>query len=166
MMNLQRLIRFFGGDCTIDKVLKEISNKENYLDIYADASSIYRDGKRRCGIGVFFGDNDKRNISEECDSSGNNEAEITACIMGLSSVKDKYLYINMYTDSRLVVDGMNGICSVSKYSNLFDELKKLEDNFIIINWIHVPGHLHPNDDNYCYGNFMADKLSRAMFNPS
>lgn len=49
-----KLIAIYGEDCSLDRVLSDITNTDNYIDIYADAGSNFKDGKRQCGIGVFF----------------------------------------------------------------------------------------------------------------
>lgn len=149
--------KFFSPDTSIGDILQRVSNKSNYIDIYADGSSYYNGTKRLAGIGVFFGDDDERNISRLIDGTNNNESEIIACIEGLKVVQGKNYYVNMYTDARLVVDGMNGICSLTKFTDLFSELKELSNSFVNINWIHVSGH------SGIYGNEKADELSRQKY---
>ena len=155
--SLTKINTIHGSDARIGDILQMVLDKSNYIDIYADGSSYYDGSKRLSGIGVFFGDGDERNISRLINGCNNNESELIACIEGLKVVQGKKYYVNMYTDSRLVVDGMNGICSVTKFSDLFSELKELCNSFVNINWIHVNGH------SGIYGNEKADELSRQSY---
>ncbi len=41
---------------------------------------------RKSGIGVYFGDNDERNISKLVETKNNNDAELLAVIEALSIV--------------------------------------------------------------------------------
>ena len=154
---LTKINTIYGIDIKVSNVIQMILDQSNYIDIYVDGSSYYDGSKRLSGIGVFFGDNDKRNISRLINGTNNNESEIIACIEGLKVIQGKNYYVNIYTDSRLVVDGMNGICSLTKFSDLFSELKELSNSFVSINWIHVNGH------SGVYGNEKADELSRQKY---
>lgn len=154
---LEKLSEIYGKNITIGDLLIKL-NEAEYVDIYADGSSSFINNKRQEGIGVYFGDNDSRNISMLIEPQGNNQAEIIACIEGLKVVKNKYHFVSVHTDSRLVVDGMNSKCKKTKYPKLFDELENLSTYFINIRWLHVKGHA----DNR--GNIEADKLSRICYN--
>lgn len=154
---LTKISTIYGPDTKINDVLQMALDKSNYIDVYADGSSYYNGSERLSGIGVFFGDNDERNISKLIDGTNNNESEIIACIEALKVIQGKKYYVNMYTDSKLVVDGMNGLCSLTKFSDLFLELKELSNFFVNINWIHVAGH------SGIYGNEKADELSRQKY---
>ena len=153
--SIQKLIFVYGESETLENILKDISS--NCIDIYTDGSTSYDGKTRRSGIGVFFGDNDSRNISKVIDVYNNNECEIVACIEALKIVKDTHRCVNIYTDSRLVVDAMNHQCRKLKYEELFKELESLVDSFISVTWSFVKGH------NNTYGNEMADKLAKNCF---
>lgn len=161
---LDKLTKIYGGDIILSDLIHTINNSE-YIDIYADGSSYYDTNKkiRFSGIGVFFGDNDARNISKIVNNRtngfayNNNESEIIACIEGLKVVENINYYVNIYTDSRLVIDLMNGNCSSTKYNELYNELRTISDSFIKINWIHVNGH------SGIYGNEEADRLSKKQY---
>lgn len=157
---IKKLIRIYGSNTSLEEILFKISSKQTYIDIYADGSSAYVNGKRLTGIGVFFGDNDNRNISKLIKSNNNNQAEIIACVEGLKVIKDSFYFVNVYTDSKLVTDAMNSKCTKKTYSDLFAELDNLLDDFIEINWIHIKGH------GDTYGNIEADKLSRNCYENS
>lgn len=155
---IKKLVQIYGSNISLDNLLIKISDKQNYIDIYTDGSSAFINGKRLEGIGVFFGDNDSRNISKLINGNNNNQAEIIACIEGLKVVKGLYYFVNLYTDSRLITDAMNSKCTKNTYSDLFAELDNLVNEFVEINWIYVKGHANT------YGNIEADKLSRNCYN--
>lgn len=157
---IKKLIRIYGSNISLEEILVKISSKQTYIDIYADGSSAYINDKRLAGIGVFFGNNDNRNISKLIKSNNNNQAEIIACIEGLKVIKGSFYFVNVYTDSRLVTDAMNSKCTKKTYLELFTELDKLVDEFIEVNWIHVKGHENT------HGNIEADKLSRNCYENS
>ena len=155
---IAKLINIYGNHISLKNIYDILNDKSNYIDIYADGSSHFDGNKRMSGIGVFFGDNDIKNISKIVQTAtNNNECEIIACIEALKVCQNKCYFVNMYTDSRLVVDGMNNNCSKTKYEELFKELNVLTESFIIINWIHVKGHSD------IYGNIKADELSKNCF---
>lgn len=154
---IKKLIQIHGSNISLEEILAKISDKQTYIDIYTDGASAFIHGKRMEGIGVFFDQNDERNISRVIKSNNNNQAEIIACIEGLKVIKGSYYFVNLYTDSRLVTDAMTSKCTKAKYSDLFDELDKLVDEFVEVNWIYVKGHADT------YGNIEADKLSRKCF---
>lgn len=77
-------------------------------NIYTDGCCL-KNGKQDAigGIGVFFGDNDNRNISKKLDGlkQTNNRAELMAVIEALK-VKEISLPITIYTDSKYVQNGI------------------------------------------------------------
>jgi ribonuclease HI len=168
---IKKLINIYGSNISLGELLVKLPT---YIDIYADGSFAFINGERLEGIGVYFGPDDSRNIS--CVIKGtknNNQAEIIACIEasiallsvapssgeleGLKAVKGKFHFVNMYTDSKLVTDAMTIKCRKTKYSELFDELEQLAEEFVEINWVHIKGHADT------IGNIEADKLSRKMY---
>ena len=82
------------------------------MNVYTDGSCI-NNGKSnaRAGIGIWFGENDTRNISSEIkgDSLSNNIAELVAIITVFSvlkkEIKDK-LPINIYSDSEYSINSI------------------------------------------------------------
>ena len=154
---IEKSIKVYGETISLIDLYNIVTDHTNYITVYTDGSSQYDGVKRSSGIGVFFGDNHTDNISRIVEIFNNNECEIIACIEALKVCKDKHRLVHVYTDSRLVVDGMNGVCSKAKYEYLFNELESLTDEFLIVRWHHVKGH----GDNY--GNIKADELSRKCF---
>ena len=144
-----------------------------------------KSGNRRGGVGVFFGDNDPRNISFgmiETDKQKvtNNVCELTACIRAIDRIMATEKIIGkqvvIYTDSMYIVNTIANWASTwerndwkkdgGKIANL-ELIKKLyynSINFGII-YIHETAHTDEPDDKNSkewtlwYGNMMADKLA-------
>ena len=144
---LQKYIDVYG-----DITLNELKDKIYYIDIYTDGATQYN-GERKSGIGVYFGEHDVRNISKQVNTKDNNECEIIACIEALKVCQ--HPFVNIYTDSRLIVDKMNGICRTDKCKKYFDELLSISERFLDVQYIYVKGHANID------GNEKADALSRA-----
>jgi ribonuclease HI len=142
-------------------------------------------GHRKGGVGVFFGDNDPRNISFgmiETDylKVTNQVCELTACIKGLEKIMSTEKVIGkqiiIYTDSMYIVNTIANWASgwekngwkrdTGKIANL-ELIKKLyyySINFGII-YRHVNAHQTEPEDKTSnewklwYGNHMADFLA-------
>ncbi len=79
-------------------------------DVYTDGSAS-NNGKPGCiaGYGVFFGDNDERNISEPflLAPLTNNRAELYACIKAIEQyVLEGNSTLVIHSDSRYVIDSL------------------------------------------------------------
>lgn len=152
---LRKFIKTYGDQTTLEDLLGILNNSE-YLDIYTDGATQFDGKNRKSGVGIYFGDDDERNLSKLVNTKDNNECEIIACIEALKIVVNKNNFVNILTDSRLVVDHMSGICRSSKCKELFNELKLIDDNFIDAKYTYVKGHSDIK------GNIEADKLSRSL----
>ena len=133
-----------------------ILNEADYINIYTDGATQFNGTNRKSCIGIYFDHNDKRNLSKLVDTKDNNECEIIAVIEALKIVLNLFNFVNILTDSRLVVDYMNGICRSNKCKKLFDELKLISNNFINVKYTYVQGHSDIK------GNIEADNLSRLL----
>jgi ribonuclease HI len=148
------------------------------MHIFTDGSCI-NNGKKNSkgGIGVFFGDNDDRNVSREltCDKITNQVAELTAISVALDIVKDSNDIVYIYSDSSYCINiFVNWIKSWEKnnWKKKDGEIKNLElikeiysklKNLTVI-FKHVRSHCKEpektSSDYYTwYGNFQADKLA-------
>ena len=148
------------------------------MKVYIDGSSLNNQSKNRCGgIGVFFNDDDERNISMKFndDNQTNNRAELTACIMALEQIPNNENVI-IITDSIYVIGCAitwidkwrnNNYCkSNGKIILNLDLVKKLE---ILVNnhnveFQHINSHKKQppiNSSSYSdwYGNMMADNFA-------
>jgi ribonuclease HI len=154
--------------------------------VFCDGSSLNNNSKKELrsgGIGVFFGDNDSRNISEEItlEKITNQVAELLACIKALYILKNENFngLIYLYTDSSYVINSMVSYCKKwekngwKKEDNneienkeLMKELYNLTKSMKII-YKHVKAHKEPpenkSSDEYkiWYGNYCADGLATA-----
>jgi|TARA_Y100000589_G_C27152053_1_gene629356 ribonuclease HI len=155
----------------------------------------FNNGKKgaRAGYGVFFGDNDIRNISEKVTSKQtNNVGELMAILRALEILyedkKNKY-HIELYTDSKYCLqiferhnNKFNKLCQpwINKWRiNNFKGIKNVEiikkidlllKKFNNIIFIHVRSHqsmpqdINSNEYKIWYGNEQADKLANKGAN--
>ena len=151
------------------------------MNIFTDGSTLNNQcaEKRIGGIGVYFGDNDSRNISKPLKKNATNQrAELKACIEALKKCKDKLdNEINIYTDSKYVIGCMtewidNWIKNDWKKSDgkEIKNLKLIKKLHLLIKerkkevkFYHVKAHKKkPSNDEevfFWHGNMMADKLA-------
>lgn len=142
-------------------------------------------GNRKGGIGVFFGDDDPRNISigikESVKTKVTNQiCELLACILGIEKILASQEILNtkiiIYTDSMYIINAItiwsdNWIKNNWKKADnkpiqneeLIKKLYYLSKNLNVV-YHHVKAHTKPpskNTEHYFewYGNFMADKLA-------
>lgn len=148
---IEKCIDFYGNVNLQD--LYKVLSTVNYLKIYTDGSTCFN-GIRKSGIGIYSPDNEF-SLAKIVDTKDNNECEIIACIEALK-ISENYQFIHIFTDSKLIVDKMNGICRTDKCKNLFDELIKMNNQFIDVKYTHVKGH------SGIEGNEKADALSRSL----
>ncbi|KAJ8132889.1 hypothetical protein O1611_g740 [Lasiodiplodia mahajangana] len=89
-----------------------VEEEPGVVRIFTDGSSL-SNGKlgATAGVGVFFGQSDKRNVSErlEGDIQTNQRAELTAVIRALERTKND-AKIRIFTDSKYTID-----CSINWY---------------------------------------------------
>lgn len=153
------------------------------ITIFTDGSTLNNQNKlkRRGGYGVYFGDDDSRNISEslgKSDKHTNQVAELTACIKGIEKILESNDKVNIiiYTDSNYTVQSMTNWGKKWEKNNWINSKGKVIENkeLIItlynytkkynIKFKHVRAHQkEPSKDSpdyfYWYGNYMADKLA-------
>lgn len=149
------------------------------ITIYTDGSCL-NNGKKdaKAGIGVYFGQNDPRNISEHFnDVPTNQRAELYAAIKGLNCIYDDPNIINhlsnitIYTDSDYTIKCItkwihSWISNNWKSSNgtevknkkYIDCLYKLTKNFKNVDFKHVYSHTGKLDK-HSIGNKEADRLA-------
>ena len=155
--------------------------------IFTDGSTLNNQtkGDRKGGIGVFFGDNDERNISLSLEETIENKVtnqvtELLACIKGIeklvSTCKIDKNKIIIYTDSMYIVNMLtswaenwekknwiksdgNEVLNLNLVKKLYYYSKNLN-----IEYRHVKSHTKEpkkSEPNYelWYGNMQADKLA-------
>ena len=106
--------------------------------IYIDGSCLFNGTKKSVGgYGVFFGDNDPRNISEVVteDKITNQVAELLACIKALYILKNENFSgsVYIYTDSSYVINCMVTYCKKWEKNNwVKDDKSEIENYFIYL----------------------------------
>jgi len=158
---------------------KPTSNKEQW--IFTDGSCINNGKQLSCGgYGVFFGDNDERNVAKKAEGkTTNNKEELKAILHALKIIqkdpKNKYV---IYSDSQYSI---NAITIWSKNwakknwrksdgkpvenKEIISEAYEIYNNLNNVKFIHVRSHKKaPTDKSSTeykiwYGNDMADKLA-------
>lgn len=149
-------------------------NKEN-MYIYTDGSCINNGYKNaKAGIGIYFGENDQRNISDKfTDNPSNQRAELYAIIKAILLLKTQEINtknIIIYTDSMYSINCIkkwsknwikNGWQTKNKKPVKNQDLIKLAYNLVHKNKIflkHIKAHTYKNDE-HSIGNSIADKLA-------
>ena len=137
--------------------------------IYTDGSCI-NNGKAnaKAGIGIFFNDDDERNLSEPLDSSmkqTNNTAELCAIIKAIKIVKDDNKKYIIYKDSNYSI-----LCSKNyekwiktKKESEIPNIELVKELFTLIRRYpiqleYIEAHTS-KEDIHSYGNDKADKLA-------
>ena len=133
------------------------------IKIYTDGACRGNPGRGGWGVFIINGQESKKIFGGKIETT-NNEMELTAAIKGLESFNSPK-ELDLYTDSKYVMDGINdwihnwkrnGWKTANKKpvkrSNLWMELDKL-NSFHDVKWYWVKGH---SGD---IGNDMADELA-------
>lgn len=159
------------------------------IELFTDGATPnnHMTGKRKGGVGVFFGEGDTRNISFGLKETKdlkvtNNVCELLGCLKGLETLVSTQIIDNhkiiIYSDSMYVINTITSWATkwekngwkkstggVILNLELVKQLYYLSKN-LNVNYIHVNSHTkEPSKDskeyNLWYGNFMADKLASA-----
>ena len=133
------------------------------IKIYTDGACRSNPGRGGWGVFIINGQESKKIFGGKIETT-NNEMELTAAIKGLESF-NLPTDLDLYTDSKYVMDGINNWIhnwkrngwktankKPVKRSNLWMELDKL-NSFHDVKWYWVKGH---SGD---IGNDMADELA-------
>jgi len=149
-----------------------IDNKDkdnNTIYVYTDGACI-NNGKpgAMAGIGIYFGDNDKRNVSERIGGKQtNNTAELKAIIKVFSLISDEIKSakkIIIMTDSTYSIGcaTKNRLTSISKKEIpnklLVEEIYKLYNSHSNVYLEHIRAHTN-KVDRHSIGNENADRLA-------
>ena len=150
----------------------DISNFNYDIVVYTDGSCI-NNGKENAmaGIGIYFGDNDCRNVSKRITGKQtNNTAELTAIIVAYDILKDD---INNNKKILIGTDSIYSIrCCTSYGKKIADKgfpsdttnLKYIKNAYSRfkdkqnIKFLHIPSHTNKNDK-HSIGNMKADILA-------
>lgn len=158
------------------------SNNEITVDkdaIDGDKFCIYTDGAcsdngtdtAKAGIGVYFGENDKRNISSNFEGKQtNNTAELTAILAAYKIIEDDLMAgkkITIYSDSKYAIrccttygekmdkkEWVKDIPNKELVKDIYQKCSKYKN----LQFEHIKAHTD-NDDIHSIGNEMADRLA-------
>jgi len=132
--------------------------------IYTDGGCRGNPGIGGWGVWLRYKDHDKKLKDAELNTT-NNKMELTASIRALQALKSNDITVDLYTDSKYVIQGINEwidtwktkdwkTANKKKVKNvdLWKQLDTLNQKFSV-NWYWVKGH---SDDP---GNDMADRLA-------
>lgn len=78
----------------------------------------------------------------------NNVMEMTAVLEAMKSITDKSIPVDVFSDSKYVVETLNGNFKIKKNVELWQELMAEKEKFVDIRFIWVKGHdknVHNND---------------------
>ncbi len=78
----------------------------------------------------------------------NNQMEMTAALEAMRSITDKQIPVELYSDSKYVVETLNGRYKIKKNQELWTEILKEKNKFSNIEFLWVKGHdknRHNND---------------------
>ena len=159
------------NDSALESTVKTSEFVADYY-VYTDGACSNNGKPNACaGMGIFFGDNDKRNVSQKVEGKQtNNTAEISAFIQACNIIEDdvnKGKKIMIMTDSTYVM-----LCVTTYGDKCAKQLWKQDipnKNLVIqayecvkhqpnIHVHHVKAHTKKNDV-HSYGNDQADKLA-------
>lgn len=118
---------------------KRKSKKKHYepVIIKIDGASKGNPGSASIGVVVFQG-NKKEMFTKRIGRATNNVAEYTALIEALKYIRKKKLRnVIIFSDSKLVVEQVNGERKVIKMKPYYDEVMKLLDG-LDVRIVHVP----------------------------
>jgi ribonuclease HI len=147
-----------------------ISKQSNIIYVYTDGACI-KNGKdnSEASIGIYFGDNDNRNISEKIDGKKtNNTAEIKAIIKVYDILKneiEKGNKIIIGSDSTYAINCATKYRSGQKRKGgdipnkeLVQQIYNIYKQYPNVEFIHVKAHTD-NKDKHSLGNEQADLLA-------
>ena len=132
--------------------------------IYTDGGCRGNPGIGGWGVWLRYKDHDKKLKGSELNTT-NNKMELTASIRALQALKSNDITVDLYTDSKYVIQGINEWIDAWKAKDwkttnkkpvknvdLWKQLDTLNQKFSV-DWCWVKGH---SDDP---GNDMADRLA-------
>jgi len=114
----------------------------NRLIIYTDGSAIGNgNADSKCGWACkFIYGNQKRLISGNDRGKTNNQMEMIAVLQAMRAVREKSVPVTVYSDSKYVVETMNGNYSMKTNRNLWKQLVEETHKFDDIKFKWVRGH--------------------------
>jgi ribonuclease HI len=132
--------------------------------VYCDGSCIHNGlPNAKAGIGIYFGDNDPRNVSESISGNTNNIAELTAMIRVYDYVKGDVTIVSDSKYALLCVGTYGKKCELSGWPDIPNKelVKQLYYTYkdTSFQFLHVYAHTNKTDM-HSIGNQHADRLAQ------
>lgn len=112
------------------------------ITVYTDGSAL-NNGSSNSGCGwackLIYKGREKMKFGSDKDKT-NNVMEMTAVLQAMKSITDKAIPVEVFSDSKYVVETLNGNFKVNKNAELWQELMVEKDKFADIRFIWVKGH--------------------------
>lgn len=122
----------------------------NKITVYTDGSALNNESSDSgCGWAcklIYKGVEKMKSGSDK--GKTNNQMEITAVLQALKSIIDKSIPVEVFSDSKYVVETLNGNFKIKKNHELWEELLAEKEKFKDIKFVWVKGHdknKHNND---------------------
>lgn len=115
---------------------------DNKITVYTDGSAI-NNGSPDSGYGwackLIYG---SRELTKSGGDKGktNNVMEMTAVLQAMKAITDKSIPVEVFSDSKYVVETLNGNYQIKKNVELWQELMAEKGKFANIRFIWVKGH--------------------------
>lgn len=120
------------------------------ITVYTDGSALNNgipDGG--CGWACKLIYRGREKMKSGCDKGKtNNVMEMTAVLQATKSITDKSIPTEVFSDSKYVVETLNGNFQIKKNMELWQELMMEKEKFADIKFVWVKGHdknMHNND---------------------
>lgn len=112
------------------------------ITIYTDGS-VLNNGSSDSGCGwackLIYRGHEKMKSGGDKGKS-NNVMEMTAVLQAMKAITDKSIPVELFSDSKYVVETMNGNYQIKKNTELWQELMEEKEKFADIRFIWVKGH--------------------------
>ena len=152
----------------------DTSIEDDVINVYTDGSCINNGSDNaKAGIGIFFSDNDPRNVSTKVNGrQTNNIAELKAIKMVFKILKDEIednKKIKIYSDSKYAINCCtnygkrnyeNGWKDDIPNRELVKKTYELYKNAKNVKFVHIKAHTKKSDV-HSYGNSQADYLANC-----
>lgn len=120
------------------------------ITVYTDGSAL-NNGRPDSGCGwackLIYKGYEKMK-SGKMEGKTNNQMEMIAVLMAMKSITNQSIPVEIYSDSKYVVETLNGNYKVKKNVDLWDQLLEEKRRFSDIKFIWIKGHdksQHNND---------------------
>lgn len=120
------------------------------ITVYTDGSALNNGSfDSGCGWACKFIYKGREKIKSGSDrGKTNNVMEMTAVLQAMKSITDKSIPVEVFSDSKYVVETLNGNFQIKKNAELWQELMVEKEKFADIRFMWVKGHdknRHNND---------------------